>query len=362
MIKFLDLKEINRPHFEAMERITAEVLGSGWYILGDQVKEFEQNFAQYCGSEFCIGVGNGLDALSLILRAMEFEEGTEVLVPANTYIATVLSITQNGLVPVLVEPDSLTYNIDPELVQEGITDRTRAIMVVHLYGKSCDMDAINKLAKKHGLKVIEDCAQAHGARFQGSRVGSLSDAAAFSFYPGKNLGAIGDGGAVVTSDPELAERISTLRNYGSKVKYQNLVKGTNSRLDELQAAFLNHKLKFLDIENAERQRMAEFYLRNIINHKVTLPVPSAEKDAHVWHLFVVRAEDRGGFIEYLKGNGIETLIHYPIPIHQQPAYAEMAQLSLPITEQIHREVVSLPIGGHLSQADLTYIVEVINRY
>ncbi len=361
MIKFLDLKEINRPYYEAMERISSEVIRSGWYILGERVGEFENKFAKFCGVDYCIGVGNGLDALSLILKAMDFEKGSEILVPANTYIATVLAITEAGYRPILVEPDSATFNIDSSLIEHQITSRTKAILVVHLYGRCCDMEAINGIAKKHGLKVIEDCAQAHGAMVGGKRVGSVSDAAAFSFYPGKNLGAFGDAGAVTTSDQALAQRVSILRNYGSEIKYHNLIKGVNSRLDELQAALLSYKLDFLDQENAKREQLAEYYLTHIKNAKVELPERS-NGGANVWHLFVVRVKDRAGFIEYMKESGIETMIHYPIPIHNQEAYKELGGLKLPITEKIHQEVVSLPMGGHLSIDDLSYIVSKINSY
>lgn len=363
MIRFLDLKKINERHFVAMERIAAEVFQSGWYILGNQVKEFETHFAAYCDAKECIGVANGLDALSLILRAMDFEPGSEVIVPANTYIATILSISENGLKPVLVEPDIRTYNIDAAEIEAKITKRTRAIMVVHLYGRSCNMKVINVIAQKHGLKVIEDCAQAHGALCEGKKVGSLSDAAAFSFYPGKNLGAIGDAGAVVTSDRELADKIRTIRNYGSRMKYHNLVKGVNSRLDELQAALLSYKLRFLDEENAQRATIASFYLEHIKNPKIVLPLShdSACND-NVWHLFVVRVKDRSAFMQHLSDNQVESMIHYPVAVHRQPAYAELSSLSLPITELIHDEVVSLPIGGHLSDDDLKQVVLAVNSY
>lgn len=362
MIRFLDLKKINGRHEAAMKDIFGQVLDSGWYIFGDRNRQFEVNFAAYCGAKHCIGVGNGLDALSLILEAMDFEKGSEVIVPANTYIATILSISQNGLIPVLVEPDIDSYNIDPKLIEEKITAKTRAIMVVHLYGNACDMKQINSVAKKHSLKVIEDCAQAHGAMTEGGMVGSLSDAAAFSFYPGKNLGALGDAGAVVTSDSDLAEKIRILRNYGSKVKYENLVKGKNSRLDELQAAILDHKLKFLDEENGQRIRIAQRYLSEIDNPKVALPKPNGHPLGHVWHLFVLRVEDRQAFINHMTANQVETLIHYPIPPHKQRAYAEWNAMSFPITEKIHREAVSIPMGGHLTDEDAALVIDVINRY
>jgi dTDP-4-amino-4,6-dideoxygalactose transaminase len=345
-----------------MKDIFNQVLDSGWYILGGRNEQFETDFAAYCGTRHCIGVGNGLDALSLILEAMEFEKGSEIIVPANTYIATILSISQNGLIPVLVEPNIDSYNIDPERIEEKITDRTRAIMVVHLYGKACEMQQVGGIAKKHGLKVIEDCAQAHGAMTVSGMVGSLSDAAAFSFYPGKNLGALGDAGAVVTSDDSLAERIRALRNYGSKVKYENLVKGKNSRLDELQAAILSHKLAFLDEENGQRMKIAQRYLSEIVNPKIVLPKPDRHPLGHVWHLFVVRVKERDAFMGHMAANQVETLIHYPIPPHRQKAYSEWNTMSFPITEKIHREVVSLPMGGHLTEDEVTRVIDVINRY
>lgn len=348
-VPFLDLKS---PHIELRSELEGafdRVINSGWYILGKEVEAFEAEFAAYCEAKHCIGVANGLDALHLIVRGYGIGVGDEVIVPANTYIATWLAVTHAGATPVPVEPDERTYNIDPAKIEQAITPKTKAIMVVHLYGQPADMDPINVIAKKHGLKVIEDCAQAHGARYKGRRVGSLGDAAGFSFYPGKNLGAIGDGGAVLTNDPELAERVKVLRNYGSQIKYHNEVVGYNSRLDELQAAFLRVKLAKLDDWNARRREIAAQYLHGFAGHQsITLPfVP--EWAEPVWHLFVVRHQHRGQLQKALTDAGIGTMIHYPIPPHLQPAYKELCleQGSFPITEAIHCEVISLPMGQQM---------------
>lgn len=347
-IPFLDLKlpheELRMGLFQAFER----VLDSGWYILGDEVKQFEQEFASYCEADHCVGVGNGLDALHLILRAYGIGEGDEVIVPSNTYIATWLAVSYAGATPIPVEPDERTYNIDPALIEAAITPRTKAIIAVHLYGQPADMDAINAIAKKYNLKVIEDAAQAHGARYKGRRVGTLGDAAGFSFYPGKNLGAIGDGGAVTTNDAELAEKIRVLGNYGSRVKYHNEVKGYNSRLDELQAAFLREKLKKLDEWNGRRKKVAAEYLTGMCHCNIVLPHVPDWADP-VWHLFVVRSTHRDQLQKKLSEAGISTMIHYPIPPHLQGAYSELGYDagSFSIAEQIHREVLSLPMGPHL---------------
>lgn len=356
-ISFLDLKG---PHDELrLELIAAfeRVMNSGWYIHGTECKQFEQEFAQYCQAKHCIGVGNGLDALHLILRAYGIGAGDEVIVPSNTYIATWLAASYAGATPVPVEPDERTYNINPELIEAAITPRTKAIMVVHLYGQPADMDAINDIAKKHQLKVIEDAAQAHGARYKGRRVGSLGDAAGFSFYPGKNLGAIGDGGAVTTNDPELADKVRVLGNYGSQIKYHNEVKGYNSRLDELQAAFLRAKLPVLDAWNARRHAVATQYLSQLDATALVLPhVPDWAEP--VWHLFVVRSQQRDALQKQLGAAGIGTMIHYPIPPHLQPAYAELcyAPGDFPVAEAIHREVLSLPMGPHLGTVNVTKVI------
>ncbi len=361
MIKFLDLKKINEQYEAEINQAFESFFKSGWYILGNSVKAFEKEFAKYCGTKYCIGVASGLDALILILKAYDFEPGDEIIVPANTYIATILSISQNNLKPVLVEPDINTYNIDPAKIEEKITDKTKAIMVVHLYGQTAQMQAINEIAKKHNLKVIEDSAQSHGAIYQGKRAGNLSDASGFSFYPGKNLGTLGDGGAVTTNDDELAEKIRVLRNYGSEVKYKNKYKGINSRLDELQAAILSVKLKNLDEDTQKRRGIAEYYLNNIKNPKVILPMVT-EAESHVWHLFVVRTDEREKLQEYLKEDDIQTMIHYPIAPHKQNAYKEWNYRSLPITEQIHDEVLSLPISPVMTLDEAKVVVDTINNY
>lgn len=360
IVPFLDLKA---PHIELrseMEAAFARTLNSGWYILGNEVKQFEQEFAAYCEAEYCIGVGNGLDALHLILRAYGIGADDEVIVPSNTYIATWLAASYAGATPVPVEPDERTYNLDPARIEAAITPQTRAIIAVHLYGQPADMDAINIVAKKHNLKVIEDAAQAHGARYKGRRVGSLGDAAGFSFYPGKNLGALGDGGAVTTNDPELAAKVRLLCNYGSEVKYHNEVKGFNSRLDELQAAFLREKLKKLDEWNARRKDISAKYLSGIAGTPLILPYVPDWADP-VWHLFVVRSPRRDVLQKKLADAGIATMIHYPIPPHQQQAYIELAipKGSLPIAEAIHREVLSLPMGPHLLLEQQLHVINAL---
>lgn len=349
-IPFLDLKS---PYIELKGELEAafkRVMKSGWYILGKEVEAFEAEFAAYCESKHCIGVGNGLDALNLILRAIDIGPGDEVIVPANTYIATWLAISYSGATPVPVEPDERTYNINPGLIEAAITKRTKAILPVHLYGQPADMDPINALAARYGLKVIEDAAQAHGARYKGRRAGSLGDAGGFSFYPGKNLGAIGDGGAVVTNDDELDDRIRTLRNYGSKVKYHNEVKGFNSRLDELQAALLRVKLPKLDEWNDRRRAVAKEYLQ----HLAAVPdliLPNVPNWAEpVWHLYVVRHPQRDVLQKKLSEADIVTLIHYPIPPHRSKAYfREFAGVSFHIAERFADTVLSLPIGPHLDE-------------
>ena len=365
MIPFLDLKKINAQYQTELKEACARVIDSGWYVLGNEVAEFEKEFATYCETEHCLGVANGLDALVLILRAYielgVMQKGDEVIVPSNTYIASILAISENGLTPVLVEPDINTFNLDPRLIEQAITEKTKAILTVHLYGQVTGMDEINAIAKTHNLKVIEDCAQAHGALYKGKKVGGLGDAAGFSFYPGKNLGALGDGGAVTTNDSELAKAIAALRNYGSHEKYKNLYKGINSRLDEIQAAILRVKLKHLDSETKARQQIATQYLQGINNPLIELPVVEYI-NAHVWHLFVIRVKERERFMEYLKEHGVQTLIHYPIPPHQQSAYKEWSNRSYPITEAIHQEIVSLPISPVLHSEDATTILKVINDW
>lgn len=361
MIKFLDLHKVNEKYRKEIDEKIKNVLDSGWYLLGKQDEQFEQHFAEYCGAKYCIGVGNGLEALTLIIKAYGFGKGDEIIVPANTYIASILSISYNGCTPVLVEPDMNTYNINPDLIEEKITEKTKAIMVVHLYGQAVEMEKIWALAKKYNLKVIEDSAQAHGAIYQGKRAGNLGDASGFSFYPGKNLGCIGDGGCVTTSDKELADKIRALRNYGSNIKYHNIYQGTNSRLDEIHAGVLDVKLPYLDEDNQRRREIANYYLENIKNDKIVMRKSYDEK-ANVWHIFPVRTENRDEFQEYLKENEIQTLIHYPIPPHKQKCYKEWNNLSFPITEEIHRTIISLPISPVMTDEEVKQVVEVVNKY
>ncbi len=361
MIKFLDLKAINEQYRFEIDEAIKRVLDSGWYLLGKEVEAFEQEFAQYCNTKHAIGVANGLDALSLIIRAYDFPSGSEIIVPANTYIASILSISANNLKPRLVKPDINTYNIDVGAIEQEINDKTVAIMPVHLYGQTCDMDKINELAKKYNLKVIEDSAQAHGAYYNEKRAGNLGDASAFSFYPGKNLGCLGDGGAITTNNDKLAEKLRALRNYGSHVKYENLFKGTNSRLDEVQAAVLRVKLRYLDKDNEKRRQISKIYRENIKNPKIILRNVNNE-DSHVWHLFVVRTENRDNLQKHLADKGIQSMIHYPIPPHKQKAYSEWNGLSMPITEKIHREVLSIPISPVMSDEEVSIVIEVLNAY
>lgn len=360
MISFLDLNQVNRPYLQAIEEASLRVLRSGWYILGNELKSFETAFANYCRARYCIGVANGLDAIGLILRAYEFPENSEIIVPGNTYIASVLPVSYLNLVPVFVEPDPYSMLIDPSKIEEKITAKTRAILCVDLYGRSCEMNEIFVLAKKYNLKVITDAAQAHGALYDGQKVGSIADATAFSFYPTKNLGALGDAGAVTTNDPVLAERITYLRNYGSKERYKNEFQGVNSRLDEIQAAILNVKLPFLETENARRRDIARRYLAEIKLQDLDLP-PDDRIDQDAWHLFVVRHPDRAAFIRYLDKMGVQTNVHYPLPIHKQKAYATINHYSLPITEEIHQKVISLPLNPVLSEEEVSYIIEVVNK-
>lgn len=376
MIKFLDLQKINAQYADALKQAAAEVIDSGWYLLGERVKCFEQHLAEYINIKHAIGVGNGLDALRLILKAYielgVMQEGDEVIVPANTYIATILAITDNRLKPVLVEPDINTYNLDISLIEQHITERTRAIMVVHLYGQVCWSSELERIAKKYNLKIIEDNAQAIGADWEGRKTGALGDSAGFSFYPGKNLGALGDAGAVTTNDDHLAEVVLALANYGSRQKYVNEYQGLNSRLDELQAAFLDVKLRFLDAENQRRREVAAYYCEHITNPDIILPIrilksdPDSHRDrnlkSHVWHLFVVRHRNRDALQKYLTENGIQTLIHYPIPPHKQLAYKEWNGQDIPITALIHREVASLPISPVISVEEMKKVVKYLNAF
>ncbi|HET6594674.1 MAG TPA: DegT/DnrJ/EryC1/StrS family aminotransferase [Anaerolineales bacterium] len=362
-IPFLDLKAPYQELQAELDQAYQRVMASGWYILGKEVEAFEQEFAAYCGVQHCIGVGNGLDALHLILRGYGIGPGDEVIVPANTYIATWLAVSYAGAQPVPVEPEDSTYNLNPEFIEAAITAKTKAILVVHLYGQPAQMEPIHALARKHSLKVIEDAAQAHGAVYRGKRAGSLGDAAGWSFYPGKNLGALGDAGAITTNDDDLADNLRMLRNYGSKVKYHNLVKGFNSRLDELQASFLRVKLKYLDEWNARRAHLAGLYYELLKDTGLRLPFVPAGMEA-AWHLFVVRTRERDSLQHYLQANGIGTLIHYPVPPHVQPAYQELGLPagSFPISERIHNEVLSLPMGPHLSTMALERVVDTIQSF
>jgi dTDP-4-amino-4,6-dideoxygalactose transaminase len=343
-----------------------EVICHGRYIQGDYCRAFESSFAEYCGTEHCIGVANGLDALILILRAYielgVLSHGDEIIVPANTFIASILAISANNLTPVLVEPNLDTYLMDATKIEAAITSRTKAIMIVHLYGQVMPMSAVWELAKKYHLKVIEDSAQAHGAYYQGKRSGNLSDASGFSFYPGKSLGAIGDGGAITTNQAELARTLRALANYGSEIKYNNRYKGINSRLDEIQAAILLTKLPKLDADNEHRRAIARLYRDNIHHQAICLPTVSLDEVSHVWHLFVVRTKNRDHLKRYLADNNIETLIHYPTPPHQQEAYREWSHLSYPVTELIHQQVLSLPLSPVQSIEQTKYVIEVINHY
>jgi dTDP-4-amino-4,6-dideoxygalactose transaminase len=361
MILFLDLNQINRPHLQAIEEATLRVLRSGWYILGNELAGFESTFAKYCEAMHCVGVANGLDAITLILKAYDFPEGSEIIVPANTYIASVLPVSYLHLVPVLVEPNHSTMLLDPAKIEENITARTKAILAVDLYGRSCEMDEIMRLAKKYDLKVITDAAQAHGAVYKQQKVGSIADATAFSFYPTKNLGALGDAGAVTTSDGALAERIQYLRNYGSKERYKNDFQGVNSRLDEIQAAILRVKLPFLDADNQIRRNIAKRYLTEIKLSGLTLP-PAGNCEEDAWHLFVVRHTDRKSLIAHLNQRGVQTNIHYPLPIHKQRAFVHLNAMSYPITEAIHEQVVSLPLNPALTDEEVSHIIQSVNDF
>ena len=361
MVKFLDLYKINEQYRTEIEERIKQVLDSGWYIMGKQDEIFENNFADYCGTKHCIGCANGLDALNLIIRGYGFGHGDEIIAPANTYIASILAISQNDCTPVLVEPSINTYNIDPDLIEEKITDKTKAIMVVHLYGQAVQMKKIWEIAQKYNLKIIEDSAQGHGAIYEGRRTGNLGDASGFSFYPGKNLGCLGDGGCITTNDDDLAQKLRALKNYGSHKKYCNLYKGINSRLDEIQAGILDTKLKYLDKDNEKRRIVAKYYLDNIKNELIILPQIYNEK-AHVWHVFAVRTKNRDKFQEYLKENDIQTIIHYPTPPHKQEAYRELNNLSYPITEEIHKTIISLPISPVMSKEEMQKVVNVVNNY
>ncbi|WP_395303169.1 DegT/DnrJ/EryC1/StrS family aminotransferase [Pectobacterium polonicum] len=368
MINFLDLKEVNTSYKNELKDAFSRVLDSGWYISGNELFDFENNFSNYCGVTHTIGVANGLDALILTLRAWKelgkIKDGDEVIVQANTYIASVLAITENNLTPILVEPDPNTYNLSPLAVKAAITPRTKVILPVHLYGQISPMDKIMAIAKEHNLLVLEDCAQAHGATLNDKKAGSWGDAAGFSFYPGKNLGALGDAGAITTNDNELANALKALRNYGSHKKYENIYQGVNSRLDELQAAFLTVKLKYLDESNRRRQQIAKEYCAGVKNNLISLPRSPDIPSEHVWHLFVIQSDNRIRLQKFLSDNGIQTLIHYPTPPHFQQAYSELGlkEGSLPITESIHNRVLSLPMGPTLSDIEIQNMIKILNNY
>ena len=363
MIPFLDLKAINLRQKDQFHVALDRVLDSGWLILGKEVEAFEQEFADYCGTKFCIGVANGLEALHLTLKAWGIGAGDEVIVPSNTYIATWLAISQTGATPIPVEPNIHSYNLDPTLIESAITSRTKAIIPVHLYGQSADMGPIMAIAKRNNLKVLEDAAQAHGATYQDKKVGALGDAAAFSFYPGKNLGGLGDGGAIATNDPELAKNLRILRNYGSRMKYQNEVQGYNSRLDELQSAFLLEKLPLLDADNAHRAKIANYYCDGLKGLNGLITPANVSGGNHVWHLYVVRHPKRNQLQKTLADLGIGTMIHYPIPPHLQEAYKglNLQKGKLPISEKIHDEVLSLPLGPTMTLSDTDKVINAVRK-
>ena len=364
MINFLDLKSINAQYRDELVQSVTNVIDSGWYVQGEQVKAFEREFADYCGVKHCIGVANGLDALILTLRAWKelgkLKEGDEVILPANTYIASILAITENLLTPILVEPDAQTYNFNPKLIEQAITPKTKAILPVHLYGQLADMPAIMDIAKCHNLLVLEDSAQAHGASIDGKKAGNWGDASGFSFYPGKNLGALGDAGAVTTSDKELADTIRILGNYGSEEKYKNIYQGVNSRLDEMQAAFLRVKLKYLDSEIDQRRKIAQSYFDGIENPLIKLP-GCENFEQHVFHQFVIQTQQRDKVQKLLLDGGVQTMIHYPVPPYRQNAYQDFFNDKYPKTDKIHNEVLSLPMNPVLKDKEVIEIIKVINE-
>jgi len=365
MVPFLDLKALNLPYQEEFSRELWDMLDTGWVLLGTGLEKFENEFGFYCNSKYCIGVGNGLDAIRIILESYKLlgrlSEDDEIIVPSNTYIATILGILQAGLKPILVEPNIYTYNIDPNQVRGAITSKTKAIFTVHLYGQVTNMDLLKEISMEEGLLLLDDAAQAHGAIFHDEKVGSLADATAFSFYPGKNLGALGDGGAITTNDEELASVIKAYRNYGSNVKYHNIFKGINSRLDELQARFLSIKLKDLDRDNENRRRIARQYTSEIQNPNIILPYWN-DDGSHVFHLYVIRTSKRKQLIDHLNSHSIQTLIHYPIPPHKQRALLEYSNQKLPVTELIHSEVLSLPISPAMNEREVNTVINAVNSF
>lgn len=364
VVPFVSFDTMHKEIHRDLDTAYQSVMNSNYFIQGQACAQFEKEYADYCGVQYCVGVGNGLDALMLILRAMDIGTGDEVIVPSNTYIATALAVSYVGALPVFVEPEIDTFNINPSLIEEKITEKTKAIIAVHLQGRPADMDAIITIAKKHNLKVIEDAAQAHGARYKGRKVGSLGDAAGFSFYPGKNLGALGDGGCITTNNKDIADKVRALGNYGSDYKYHHIYKGVNSRLDEMQAAFLSVKLKHLDKWNEERRRIAARYLNEIHNSLIHLPKASDEEFEHVYHVFVIRCSKRDELEAYLKENGIGTLKHYPIPMHLQNAYSDLGlkEGNLPMAEEISKTVLSIPMYYGMTEEQMSYVVDTINRF
>jgi len=365
MIKFLDLKAINHQYKDELMQAVENVIDSGWYIKGESLQNFEQNFAKYCGTKYCIGVANGLDALTLIFKALiiqgKLKKGDEVIVPANTYIASILAIEENNLIPVLAEPDLYTYNLSLDGVKQNLTPKTKAVLTVHLYGMLAE--DISKFCIENNLLLVEDSAQAHGAVAKnGVRAGNFGIASGFSFYPGKNLGALGDAGGVTTNDKDLANVITQLGNYGSEKKYYNSLKGINSRLDELQASILNVRLKYLENEIDKRRRAAKYYQENISNDKLFLPIWDESIKDHVFHLYVIRCEHREELQAYLTEHNVQTVIHYPIPPHKQEAFYNWNNLSYPITEKIHKEILSIPISPVISRKEQDYVIETLNKY
>ena len=365
MIKFLDLQKINAQYDQELKEASNRVIDSGWYLMGKELESFEKNYSVFCGVKHCLGVANGLDALRLIFKAYIelgiMQKGDEVIVPANTYIASVLAISDNDLIPVFVEPNLETYNLDSNKIKAAITDKTKAVLTVHLYGQNSIDKQMLEICSKHNLKLIEDGAQSHGAVWNDKVSGGIGDAAGHSFYPGKNLGALGDAGAVTTNDSELAKVISALRNYGSHKKYENKYIGLNSRLDEIQAAFLSVKLNYIKDDIKARRECANYYLENIKNVNITLPKVLTQ-EGHVWHLFVIQVDNREALETYLKKNGIQTLIHYPIPPHKQQAYKDYNHLSFPLTEELHNKLLSIPLSPVMNKKDMDKIVNILNSF
>lgn len=360
-VEFSTVKKMHEEIRDELNGAINKVIDSNWFIGGEELTNFENDFAKYCNVKYCVGVANGLEGIILALRAIGVKENDEVIVPSHTFIATALAVSEIGAIPVFVEPNTVDYTIDVDKIEEKITDKTKAIIVVHLYGQCADMDRVNEIAKKYNLKVVEDAAQAHGATYKGRKAGSLGDIAEFSFYPGKNLGAMGDSGCVVTNDEKLAQKVRELGNYGSAIKYHHNEKGINSRLDEMQAAILDVKLKYLDKWNNERVNIANRYLNEIKNDKIILPI-TASNNTHVWHLFVVRTKNRDDLKKYLEENGISCLIHYPMAIHKQKAYEEYNNLDLPLAEKYASEVLSLPMYYGMTDEEVTYVIDKLNNY